>query len=97
MHDNWEQTHESPLDHLHQQSSLIQSIAEPETNPDYSYYLNKMYLFPYLRVQKDALRETFDFWDMIDHKPVANELPDMERRKYSFVSLTSERDEYEGI
>ena len=46
-------------------------MVEPETNPDYSYYLNKMYLFSYLRVQKDALKESFDFWDsLIDHKPM---------------------------
>ena len=97
--DNWEQTLESPPDHLNQQSSIAQSMAEPDTNPDYSYYLNKMYISFYERVQKDALKESFDFWDsLVDHKPIGGfELPGIQRRKYSFVSLASDKDEYEGI
>ena len=52
-------------------------MAEPDTNPDYSYYLNKMYISFYERVQKDALKESFDFWDsLVDHKPIGGfELP----------------------
>ena len=74
-------------------------MVEPDTNPDYSYYLNKMYKLPLRRVQKNALKESFDFWDsLVDHKPMAGyELPGIERRKYSFVSLSSEKEEYEGI
>ena len=74
-------------------------MAEPETNPEYSYYLNKMYYFFDDRVQKDAFKESFDFWgSLIDHKPANDlELPGIERRKYSFVSLSEEREENEGL
>jgi hypothetical protein len=45
------------------------------------------------------LKVGFDFWDlMIDHKHIsAPELPSLLQKKESFVSIASDREDYEGI